>query len=148
MLKILLLSIPLFILISCDTNKNKVDRKALENEVINTEKEFNNLLIKEGAAVAFYTFASDNAVIKRQNDSLIIGKDAIKNYYSQSIHKNSTATWTPTFIDLSKDGSMAYTYGNYTWTMKDSLGESKEFKGVFHTVWKKMDDGKWKYVWD
>jgi ketosteroid isomerase-like protein len=32
--------------------------------------------------------------------------------------------------------------------VKDSVGNKKDFKGIFHTVWKKQKDGSWKYVWD
>jgi ketosteroid isomerase-like protein len=57
-------------------------------------------------------------------------------------------TWKPDFVDVSKDGEMAYTYGKFTWTFIDSLGNKNNFKGLFHTVWKKQKDGSWKYVWD
>ena len=58
------------------------------------------------------------------------------------------ATWKPDFIDVSNDGTMSYTYGNYEWSMTDTLENTKISTGVFHTVWKKMLDGNWKYVWD
>jgi ketosteroid isomerase-like protein len=43
---------------------------------------------------------------------------------------------------------MAYTYGKYLWKVKDTTGKIQEFKGVFHTVWKRQSDGSWKYGWD
>jgi len=57
-------------------------------------------------------------------------------------------TWSPDFVETSQDGTIGYTYGNYTWQSKDSSGKVNEAKGVFHTVWKKQKDGSWKYVWD
>jgi ketosteroid isomerase-like protein len=103
---------------------------------------------EKGIAEGFYFFADDSAVIKRQNDTLIIGKDNIKNYYANDFYKKASVLWTPDFIDVSDDGSMAYTYGKYIWTVNDDNGSVTEFKGVFHTVWKRQKDNSWKYVWD
>jgi len=43
---------------------------------------------------------------------------------------------------------LAYTYGKYTWQIKDTQGKITKYQGIFHTVWKKQSDGTWKYVWD
>lgn len=126
----------------------KVDKEKIINEIITVEKEFQDDLKAHGAAYAFYQYAAENAVIKRGNDSLITGNLAIKNYYSKPVYKNAIAEWRPDYVDVSDDGSMAYTYGKYKWSIKDLTGNTKTFEGVFHTVWKKMKDGKWKYVWD
>jgi ketosteroid isomerase-like protein len=37
----------------------------------------------------------------------------------QGVEK-AIVTWTPDFIDVSQDGSMAYTYGKYLWKIPDS----------------------------
>jgi ketosteroid isomerase-like protein len=138
-LTILLLSI------SCNQNKNPEDVKS---EVCKSEKSFEKMCEEKGIAEAFYFFADDSAVIKRQNDTLIIGKENIKKYYSNDFYKTASVKWTPDFIDVSDDGSLAYTYGKYIWTAKDENGNFSDFNGVFHTVWKKQKDNTWKYVWD
>jgi len=102
----------------------------------------------KGIPEAFYTFADSNAVIKRENDTLIIGKENIKLYYSDQKYQSAKVTWTPNHVVVSNDGTMGYTYGNYVWSIKDFQGKEREFKGVFHTVWKKQSDGSWKYTWD
>lgn len=126
----------------------KPDIATLKKEVEDTEKAFNNYASSKGIAEAFYEFAAEDAVIKRENDTLIKGKEAIKNYYSNPKYFKNSVTWKPDFTDVSEDGIMAYTYGKYVWTTIDSTGNKKEFKGVFHTVWKKQKNGNWKYVWD
>lgn len=103
---------------------------------------------EKGIAEAFYFFADDSAVIKRQNDTLVIGKVNIKKYYSNDFYKYASVKWAPEFIDVSEDGTLAYTYGKYVWKSKDNAGNESEFTGVFHTVWKKQKDNSWKYVWD
>ena len=121
---------------------------SLRDIIRNTEKQFQDDLNKMGAAVAFEKYAAPDAVIKRQNDSLIYGPKAIEQYYSNDVYKTAKAFWTPDYIDISQDGTMAYTYGKYHWKMTGKSGEAQEYHGIFHTVWKKQPDATWKYVWD
>jgi len=143
-------SILLFLVFICSTScETKIKSKLeLEAEVYKAEDDFKNLSLNKGISEGFYTFADDNAVIKRENDTLIRGKESIKKYYDNPKFKKVSVTWKPDFVEVSKDGEMAYTYGKYIWSVKDSLGNKKDFKGVFHTVWKKQKDDSWKYVWD
>ena len=140
----------LFLVLICSTScETKIKSKLeLEAQVYKAESDFKNLSLSKGIAEAFYTFADDHAVIKRENDMLIHGKENIKKYYSNPKFKKASVTWKPDFVEVSKDGEMAFTYGKYIWTVKDSLGNKKDFKGIFHSVWKKQKDGSWKYVWD
>lgn len=138
----------LFWLLGCAPKKVIQSQDTLKKEVFKVEDDFKNLSLTNGISEAFYTFADDDAVIKRENDTLIQGKENIKKYYSNPKFKKASVTWKPDFVEVSKDGEMAFTYGKYIWTVKDSLGNKKDFKGVFHTVWKKQKDGSWKYVWD
>ncbi len=136
-----------FILCAC--NENKSERKdQYKQEIMTAEKEFEKMAAEKGIAEAFWFFADSNAVIKRQNDTLIQGKEEIRKYYSNDFYKNASVTWSPDFIDVDAQGSLAYTYGKYLWKTKDSGGKREEFRGVFHTVWKKQPNGEWKYVWD
>lgn len=117
-----------------------------KTQIANAENSFKEMASSKGIAEAFYFYADEHAVIKRENDTLIKGRDAIRNYYSKI--KNASVVWTPDFIEASKDGTMGYTYGKYTWTIQDASGKSTDHHGVFHTVWKKQPDGSWKYIWD
>ena len=124
-------------------NKEKVKR-----EIFQTEKAFEKMSSEEGIQNAFYFFAADSAVLKRQNDTLIIGKENIKDYYSNPAFKMAKVTWTPDFIDVSESGDMAYSYGKYLWVIWNAESDTAEFEGVFQTIWKRQPDGKWKYVCD
>ena len=125
-----------------------IDKEAIKKEIFDTEKAFEKMAHDEGIAEAFYFFAAKNAVIKRENDTLITGNDEIKNYYNQNTPVGAEVQWTPDFIDVSDCGTMAYTYGSYTWKVTSESGKQVELKGVFHTVWKRQEDMSWKYVWD
>ena len=134
-----------FLLIQCNCSINKEEVKS---EILKTEKAFEKMTLERGIPEAFYFFADESAVIKRENDALIVGKENIKIYYGERDLKNATVTWTPDFINVSASGDMAYTYGKYVWRIKNSEGNITEYKGVFHTVWKRQKNNEWKYVWD
>lgn len=128
--------------------QNTADQASLEKEIFQTEKAFEKMASEKGIAEAFYYYAAQDAVIKRENDTLIIGKKNIRTYYEKINDEKTTVSWTPDYINMSADGTMAYTYGKYLWKIKNEQGEIAEYKGVFHTVWKKQADKSWKYVWD
>lgn len=148
MKKIVFISFVLIIINGCTDKQKPKIKTYLKLEIIKTEKDFEKLVSKKGLSEGFYQFADSNATIKRENDTLITGKNNIKSYYSNPKFKNCTVTWEPDFVDISSSGDMAYTYGKYIWTVKDSLGTEQTSDGVFHTVWKKQKDGSWKFVWD
>jgi ketosteroid isomerase-like protein len=143
-----ILFLALLSIASCVKKAEQTSPETLKAEVFKAEDDFRNMAQTKGIQEAFYTFADSNAVMKRDNDSLIQGKEAIKEFFSDPKFKKATVTWKPDFVDVSNDGTLAYTYGKYVWTTTDSVGNKQDFKGRFHTVWKKQKDGRWKFVWD
>jgi ketosteroid isomerase-like protein len=147
-MKKIILVFTTMLLLGCSQKQTQLDLEPIKKEVLKAEEDFKNLAQTKGIQVAFYKFAEDNAVIKRENDTLIKGKENIKLYYSDQKYQSAKVNWTVDVVEVSNDGSMAYTYGKYVWSIKDFQGKEREFKGVFHTVWKKQKDGSWKYTWD
>ena len=145
-LSCLLMSLALLIF-SCN-NRKPDNPTSAQQEITNTEKDFEAMAAEKGIAEAFWFYADSNAVIKRGNDSLIKGKEGIRNYYAAPYFNTASVKWSPDFVEASADGRMGYSYGKYIWQSKDSAGKITESKGIFHTVWKKQNDGSWKYVWD
>lgn len=112
------------------------------------EAAFSKMSLEEGIPVAFLHFSAEDVVLMR-NNSLIIGKEALRARYSDLNPTPGTSlTWKPDFVDVSSSGDMAYTYGQYVYSQTDSLGNVRSDTGVFHTVWKRQADGSWKFVWD
>jgi len=130
---------------SCCSSVNNEDMK---QEIVLAEKAFEKMASDKGIAEAFYYFADENAVIHRENDTLIKGKEHIKMYYDKKNNTDATVNWSPDFVEVSDGGTMGYTYGKYVWKIKNNDGTIATYKGVFHTVWKKQKDNSWKYVWD
>lgn len=101
----------------------------------------------EGVQKAFVYFAADSAVILRKNH-LLKGKEAIRFQYVSFPKNGSKLEWAADFADVSASGDLGYTYGKYTLTSTDSVGKTTKNEGVFHTVWKRQPDGRWRFVWD
>lgn len=128
--------------------KAPVNKEAITSEIYKTEKAFEKMVADSGVAIAFRNFADKNAVILRGNDSIIKGTGGIYNFYKKSDSSKIKVNWNADFIEVSEDGTLAYTYGNYCWRIVGENDSIQELKGVFHTVWKLQNDGTWKYVWD
>jgi len=147
MKRIIYLTLSAISILSCHSGFH-VSKEKAKQEVAQAEKDFEKMVDEKGILEGFTYYADSNAVIRRGNDSLIYGKEGIRNFYSFDRYKSAKVKWSPDFIDVSSAGDIGYTFGKYSWKSKDSTGKINEFRGIFHTVWKKQKDGNWKYVWD
>lgn len=143
-----LLQIVILVCLAFYSCNMKPDKKAIEKwkqEILKAEQNFAKMAREEGIHKAFITYAAEDALLMRNND-LVIGKKNIDLFYENQTSKN--LAWTPDFIDVAASGDLGYTYGHYTFSYIDSIGKVIDDKGIFHTVWRKQADGKWKFVWD
>jgi len=143
-MKKLFILISLFAL-SCTSDDNVKEQS--KREILEAEKAFAQMAKDVGISNAFIAFADKSATIER-NDQLITGIDAIKAHFFAPAPEGTQLEWTPDFVDASESGDIGYTYGKFTYTRSDSTGDPEKITGIFHTVWKKQEDGSWKYVWD
>jgi ketosteroid isomerase-like protein len=146
--RLIFILVALSMVSACKFKKDTVNTGGLKAEILRTEKEFEATVKKSGMQEAFYRFADDIAVIRRANDSLITGKNNIREFYQDPKFRNYDLSWTAVFVDVSNDGTLGYSYGKYVLKITQPDGEITEYTGVFHTVWKRQLDGTWKYVWD
>ena len=116
-------------------------------DLFKMEKEFSDFVQKEGISAGFAKYAAEDAVANR-NGNLLKGRDKINDFYNKTRSLKDKLEWTAEFADVSASGDLGYTYGSYIYTAYDSAGKSKEYKGIFHTVWKKQKDRSWKFVYD
>jgi ketosteroid isomerase-like protein len=122
-------------------------KEAAKAAILRAEAAFQQMVIDSGLAVAFVHFADNNAAIKRDT-LLLVGKREISRYMASSNISDVSLLWTPSFVDASDDGTLGYTYGEYTFTGEKVTGGRVSYRGIFHTVWKLQSDGEWRYVWD
>jgi len=129
-------------LISCSSAREKA-----KSEILETEKDFEKMVSAKGLASAFSYYAADHGVINL-NGHLLRGKEEIRNHYLKWEEEDVSLKWEPEYIDVASSGDMGYTFGRYTFTVTDYNGKITRSQGIFHTVWKKQEDGTWRFVWD
>jgi ketosteroid isomerase-like protein len=135
------------ILIGCNKSKTNENKTLWKSQILKVEQDFNDLAQKEGLIIAFETYAAPDGIIKRGGKT-IKGRAAITEWYRKDSRPNETLNWKPVFVDVSASGDLAYTYGGAVLTSIDSTGKKIERIGEFHTIWKRQEDGNWKFVWD
>ncbi len=123
------------------------DLESIKQEVIAAEKTFATMAAVDGVPLAFSHFAAEDVVMLR-GKSLIKGKREMKDYFALQTLTDVKLAWEPTFVDVAASGDMAYTYGPYTFSAKDTSGVMIADTGYFHTVWKRQPTGEWRFVWD
>jgi ketosteroid isomerase-like protein len=135
--------------LSCNSASETDSIEKWRQEIQEVEHDFAAMADKVGIPDAFIHYAAEDAVLMR-NDQLIVGRLKLLEHFGNnpSRLRDEKLSWKPDFVDVSDSGDLAYTYGHYTYTYTDSVGESVEQTGVFHTVWKRQSDGSWRFVWD
>ncbi|HLF63550.1 MAG TPA: nuclear transport factor 2 family protein [Saprospiraceae bacterium] len=132
---------------ACAQKEGVPDVESLEQEVIVAENAFAAMAAKDGVPAAFMHFAADDVVMHR-GKRLIRGKEEMKEYFVSQPFTELKLSWKPSFASVASGGDLAYTYGPYTFSAKDSSGAMITDTGYFHTVWRRQPDGQWKFVWD
>jgi len=123
---------------------SETDKKAI--------REMEEAWNKAGAAkdaAAYVAFYTDDAHVLMPNAPLLTGKAAIKDAVKPMMaDPNFSITLTPTRLEVSKGGDMAYTQGSYKMTFSDVRGNKFEDEGKYLTIYRKLADGSWKAVED
>ena len=97
-----------------------------------------------GLARAFTDVATEDSRIHRQGRFPIIGKEAIRSYFSE---KPYAVLWEPVRADVSSSGDLGYTYGKYE--LKDDLSQTESAeKGYYVRVWVRTGESKWRLALD
>jgi ketosteroid isomerase-like protein len=138
--------LPVFIfsslfLISCKQKANLV-KSISPDEIINADKAFSEMSRKTGMKKAFLEYIDNEGILLRPNHTPIVGADAI-DFLSQVNDSSYTLTWVPGGGEIATSANLGYTYGIYKLEMKDTV-----LRGTYVSIWKKQQDGKWKFVLD
>lgn len=121
-------------------------KKRVEKEtavLINTELAFSAMSVEKGMAAAFIAFADKDVVKLSDGRFPIVGKEALEASFKDA-PAGFTLSWYPLKAEVSRSADLGYTYGN--WELTTANGEKRY--GNYMSVWKKQDDGSWKFVLD
>ena len=137
------------LLLSC-SNQETIDAKLIEQaktDIVKTEEAFEQYVTENGDKEGYLAFADPNAALSRDGN-IYSGKSEIARYFDERESEVISLKWKTDFVEVSASGDLGYTYGKYKGIGKDSVGNQFEWDGIFHTVWKKQEDGSWKLVFD
>jgi ketosteroid isomerase-like protein len=128
---------------SCDqTFPRKDPRQQFLAEMMQADADFAAMAAEKGYRKAFLHFMEDEAVLLRDNYLPIIGADAIR-YVTGMNDSTFTVDWSPQGGDVSAAGDMGYTFGIYE--LRTTMERQS---GTYVTVWRRQEDGSWKYLLD
>jgi hypothetical protein len=106
-----------------------------------TEREFEAFAAKNGNKAAFIEYAAADGLL------FVPDKVNAKAYWNGRGEWNGLLSWAPNYADISANGLIGYTYGNWEFRPKGKDDEPQAF-GHFITVWQLQPDGKYRYVVD
>jgi ketosteroid isomerase-like protein len=142
-MRIVILTSFLLLLMSCDqTFPRKDPRQQFLAEMMQADADFAAMAAEKGYRKAFLQYMEDEAVLLRDNYLPIIGADAVR-YVTGMNDSTFTVDWSPQGGDVSISGDMGYTFGIYE--LRTALERQS---GTYVTVWRRQEDGSWKYLLD
>ena len=111
-------------------------------QLIDADKAFNAMAQRAGTGRAFLAYSADDPVLIRPGSMPLLGKSAFIEAFSGVA--GSALSWEPLRAEIAASQDLGYTFGRYT------LREGGEIKahGVYVSIWKKQQDGSWKFVLD
>lgn len=120
----------------------------IKSSLIKADMDFAEAAAAKGTGRAFIDYADDGVILLRQNAYPVKGKKALVELYKGRDTVRTPLTWKPEKAEVSPDGQLGYTFGNWKYTVIDKSGKESASYGNYVTIWKKQVDGTWKYVLD
>ncbi len=110
-------------------------------KLVDTEHAFAQLAADKDTRTAFLANMTGDAVVFNPEQT------SAKPYWEARTANKSLLSWAPNFADISSNGILGYTTGNWEWRAKGKDDTPSAF-GDFITLWLRQPDGKYKFVVD
>ena len=153
LLLILIVLIIAGILVTINIDKSGKDKSAsliekYKQSLIKADEDFYLASTQRGTGRAFIDFSDDSVILMRQRQFPIIGKSELAKHYLNHENEKTPLAWEPLKAEVSPDGKLGYTLGRWTYISIDKNGKQDTAYGNYVTIWKKQNNGSWKYVLD
>jgi|SRR6185437_2984375 len=133
------LLIATILLVACNI-KQETPKSVSAREIMNADVAFSDMCRQIGMKKAFLQYIDNEGVLLRPDHLPIIGADAI-DYISVLSDTAYKLSWKPMHAEIAKSGELGYSYGVYQLELNDTI-----LKGTYVNIWKKENDGEWKFV--
>jgi len=107
-------------------------------KLVQTEKAFATLAAEKGTRAAFLENMSDDAVV------FLPDRTNGKTYWQSRGESSGLLSWAPNYADVSSNGIIGYTTGNWEYRAKGKDDVPAAF-GEFVTVWQRGQDGRYRF---
>lgn len=110
--------------------------------LLQLDEQFSNDVLKRGGKAFRDWFALDGVILNN-------GKAPILGFTNITAQANwdpkeYQLSWTTEGAQMSSSNDMGFTWGRYVGHAKDKTGHGIDTAGRYITVWKKIENGKWK----
>ena len=124
------------------------DLAAEETAIKNADIELDRACQAKDKA-AFAALLADDVVVFPA-DKPVVGKQGFLDAWARFFEPGDgpTLTWRPTNAKVFASGDLGYTDGKWEAGGKDKEGKPRAARGYYHTLWRKMADGKWRAIVD
>jgi ketosteroid isomerase-like protein len=127
------------LLFSCD-QKSRTTQQSSTFEILAADMAFSDMSRQVGMKKAFLQYIDNDGTLLRPDHMPVVGADAI-DLLSVLSDTAYTLSWKPLKAEISKSGDIGYTYGIYELILPDTT-----LNGTYVNIWKKENDGEWKFV--
>lgn len=124
---------------SCNTRQVPGNQSS-KAEMMQADIAFSDMCRQVGMKKAFLQYIDNEGTLLRPDHLPIVGADAI-NYISLLSDTAYILSWKPSHAEVAASGDLGFTYGIYKLVMPDTT-----FTGTYVNIWKKENDGEWKFV--
>jgi ketosteroid isomerase-like protein len=111
-----------------------------EDALMAADKAFAALAHDKGPSAAYAVYAATDVRMFDDGEGVVRGLPNIQRVLDAEYAEGGTVSWAPSEAAASKDGSMGFTIGEWTYVTKGSPDQT----GFYVTVWQKDEKGAWK----
>ncbi len=116
-------------------------RKQNRRALVQMERDFAKAAATKGTRDAFLEFLAEDGILFQP------GPVNGKKFWTERQPREGLLSWEPIFADVSRAGDLGYTTG--PWEFRPNGADDKPVAfGQYFTIWKKQNDGSWKFVLD
>ncbi len=129
------------------SREEPVDASVLEAELMDADRAF-NAATSESGVEGWASFFAEDAAMVQSGVGEIRGKEAIFATMAPYFATGARLSWEPLRAEVSGDGTLGYTIGEYRSETVGADGESLSGRGLYVSVWRREGDGSWRVVMD
>src|SRR5262245_26784361 len=128
-------------MVSIGTAQKESVRKQNRRALVQAERDFAKAAAAKGTRDAFLEFLADDGILFQP------GPVNGKKFWTERQPRKGLLSWEPVFADVSRAGDLGYTTG--PWEFRPNGADDKPGAfGQYFTIWKKQNDGAWRFVLD